>query len=84
MDENLTQRLSAMEEKLQVLIDVINKPRYVVYTNATLKERLGVGDKLIKSYRDSGYLPYSKVGDKFFYTDEDLEVFLKRFHKDSF
>lgn len=49
-----------------------------LYNNETLKELLGVQDKLIKKYRDDGLLPFHKVGDKFWYTQEDVDLFLSR------
>lgn len=55
-----------------------------IYTNATLKELLGVGEQLLKKYRDYGLLSYSKVGDKFWYSQKDVEEFLAKNYYTSF
>lgn len=34
--------------------------------------------------RDNGYLGYSREGDKYWYTQEDVDRFLRRFHYDAF
>ena len=30
---------------------------------------LGVSERTLRKYRDEGYLPYTKIGDKFFYSE---------------
>lgn len=50
---------------------------FKLYDNAELKALLHVGDKLIQKYRDDGLLSFHKVGDKFWYTQEDVDQFLK-------
>lgn len=49
-----------------------------IYTNASLMKLLGIGASTIKRYRDMGELSYSKYGDKFWYSQKDVEDFLKR------
>lgn len=74
-----------------VIMDVLNEQKeagaatvptstkvFKLYNNESLKELLGVQDKLIKKYRDDGLLPFHKVGDKFWYTQEDVDIFLSR------
>ena len=34
--------------------------------------------------RDNGYLGYSREGDKYWYTQEDVDRFLRRFHYEAF
>ena len=48
-----------------------------LYCNKDIKELLGVQDKLLKKYRDDGLLSFSQVGDKFWYTQDDIDKFLK-------
>lgn len=57
---------------------------FKLYTNDSLKELLGVQDKLIKKYRDEGWLGFSKVGDKFWYSQDDVDRFLSVNHFDPF
>ncbi|MCD8291916.1 MAG: DNA-binding protein [Prevotella sp.] len=47
-----------------------------VYTNKSLKETLGVEDKLLRKYREDGLLAFSKEGDKYWYKSQDVEQFL--------
>ena len=42
--------------------------------------KLGVREKYLKKLRDNGYLGYSREGDKYWYTQEDVDRFLRRFH----
>lgn len=60
------------------------KPEFKVYNNEALKQLLGVQDKLIKKYRDDGVLGFSKVGDKFWYTQDDVDQFFKNIHNDPY
>lgn len=51
-----------------------------IYTNAQLQKLLGVGEHYLRKLRNGGYLAYSHYGDKYWYTQEDVDKFLKRFH----
>ncbi len=57
---------------------------YRVYDNKTLMEMLRIKDKYLKKLRDNGYLSYSREGDKYWYTQEDVDRFLRRFHYEAF
>lgn len=52
------------------------KPQFL-FNNKTLQRYLGVNHRLLAKYRNDGYLGYSQVGEKFFYTQEDVEKFLQ-------
>lgn len=43
-------------------------------------EILNVKTEYLKKLRDNGYISYSRHGDKYWYTQDDLDRFLKRFH----
>ncbi len=47
-----------------------------IYTSKEVMEVLGVGEKLLKRYRDNGYLSYSHFGDKYWYRQQDIDKFL--------
>ena len=47
-------------------------------------ELLGVNVKTLKKYRDNGFLGYSQIGDKFYYTPADIALFLTKTHKEAF
>ncbi len=63
----------------QILED---KPK--LFTNKTLCEFLDVSDKTLKKYRDEGQIGYSQVNDKFWYTQEDIDTFLKKHYQATF
>jgi len=52
------------------------KPK-LLFNNKTLQEYLGVNHRLLAKYRNDGVLGYSQIGEKFFYTQEDVEKFLQ-------
>lgn len=52
------------------------KPKFL-FNNKTLQEYLGVNHRLLAKYRNDGILGYSQIGEKFFYTLEDVERFLQ-------
>jgi hypothetical protein len=55
-----------------------------VYDNKGLMEYLNIGDKLLKKLRDEGLIGYSHLGDKYWYTQADVDKFLLRFHYNNF
>lgn len=83
-EKDIAEVLCEFGKKINLLCDKMEKKVQVVYTNAQMKEILGVGDKLLKKYRDEGYLSFSQVGDKYFYTLIDLEEFLRKSHRNAF
>lgn len=76
----LTEEVKALKEGLNSIVTVQPKQ---LYTNKSLKELLGVGDKLIKQYRDNGLLSFTQVGDKFWYSQEDVHKFLAVNHNEA-
>lgn len=55
-----------------------------LYTNAEIKELLHIDDSTLRRYRNDGLLAYSKVRDKFFYSAQDVDEFLKNSHEDAY
>ena len=76
----LTEEIKALREGLKSIVTVSPKQ---LYTNKSLKELLGVGDKLIKQYRDNGLLSFTQVGDKFWYSQADIDKFLSVCHNEA-
>ena len=70
--------------KLDNLLGTVKPMRKVVYTNAEMKELLGVEGKLLQKWRDNGIIGYSRIGDKIFYTEKDLDDFLRRNHREPY
>lgn len=73
---DLTHHVSNIQEKLTV------SPQY--YSNKELRELLNVEEKLIRKYREQGMLSYSKVGDKYWYSQHDVIEFLNKNKVDAF
>lgn len=47
-----------------------------ILSNKDVKAMLNIQDRLLKKYRDDGMLGYSQVGDKYWYTQDDIDNFL--------
>ncbi len=55
-----------------------------IFSNADILEMLQIKTSTLRKYRDEGYLGYSKVGDKYFYTVDDVNRFLEKSHNEPF
>jgi len=78
-----------LEEILKILRNLTVSPIVVqdpmkLYNNKELMELLGVKDRYLKKLRDNGYLGYSREGDKYWYTQKDVDCFLRSFHYEPF
>lgn len=72
----LTEQVSALQQTLHL------SPQY--YSNKELRSLLGIEDKLIRKYRDEGLLAYTKVGDKYWYRQQDVTDFLENSRQAAF
>lgn len=54
--------------------------KYRIYNNRELMDLLNIKTEYLKKLRDNGYISYSRHGDKYWYTQEDVDRFLRRFH----
>ncbi len=59
-------------------------PKFRIYNNKQVMELLHIKDEYLKKLRDNGFLGYSRHSDKYWYTQEDIDRFLRRFHFDDF
>lgn len=55
-----------------------------IYTNKEICEVLGIKDKLLRKYRYKGSLSYSKCGDKYWYTQKDIDEFMANNKREAF
>ena len=55
-----------------------------IYTSGDLCEMLQINEKLLRKYRYDGKLSYSRVGDKYWYTQQDIDEFMEKNHRDTF
>ena len=79
--ELLTKILAILERQSPV---IPSTPIQKIYNNQEIKAVLNIKDKYLKKLRDNGYLGYSREGDKYWYTQEDIDRFLQRFHFSDF
>lgn len=56
----------------------------VVYNNKEINPVLGVNEKLLRRFRYDGKLSYTKVGDKYWYTQNDIDEFMVKHHRKAF
>lgn len=71
-----------MELHIQLSTHPEASPR--VYDTKALMSLLGVKDRYLKRLRDNGLLGYSRHGDKYWYTQADIDRFLARCHNAPF
>ncbi|MBQ7855204.1 MAG: helix-turn-helix domain-containing protein [Muribaculaceae bacterium] len=91
VEDNVYYRERFVEKSLEILellakTEIVNNLRPIplmqkeqnnpVYSSKDLMRILDVKEATLKKYRDNGLLGYSKVGDKFWYTQKDLDSFL--------
>lgn len=74
--ESLTLLLNEVKSLRAEIATIKAAPTKRLYTNKEVMELLGIKDKLLKKYRDDGLLAYRQVGDKFWYTQADVDQFL--------
>ena len=83
-DRELLEKILSIVEKQEKLSPLAHESRHRLYDNKSLMEMLNIKDKYLKKLRDNGYLGYSREGDKYWYTQEDVDHFLRRFHYEAF
>ena len=87
IDNEIQITLRTIYDKLTELHDQIKThsealPR--IYDNKALMSLLGIKDRYLKRLRDNGLLGYSRHGDKYWYTQVDVDRFLSRCHNAPF
>lgn len=71
-----------IEKVIERLKVMLYEDQIIVYDNEQICKILGISSKVLFRYRCDGLLPYSRVGDKYWYSQEDLDSFMKNTHKD--
>lgn len=81
-DENLI-----VETLQRILLHLKSQEEFIsskastrIYDNKALMELLGIKDRYLKRLRDNGLLGYSRYGDKYWYTQADVDRFLSQCH----
>ncbi len=83
-DRELIEKILGMLEKQEKMLPQLLSGKHNLYDNKALMAKLGIKEKYLKKLRDNGYLGYSRNGDKYWYTQEDVDLFLRRFHYEAF
>lgn len=71
---NLTSLVAVLVKEVKSLREFVNPSKPL--SNKEVKDLLNIQDRLLKKYRDDGMLGYSQVGDKYWYTQSDIDNFL--------
>lgn len=50
----------------------------LIYNNKEVCELLGISSKLLMRYRSQGILPYHRCDDKYWYTQADVDNFIRK------
>jgi phage pi2 protein 07 len=82
-----TEKCDLSEKELleKILSKLDQQPnKKLLYSNKEAMDMLGVKDKYMKKLRDNGYIGYSREGDKYWYPQEDMDKFLRKFHYEPF
>ena len=74
--QHIYEKLSELHTRLKTLPEVTPP----IYDNKAIMSLLGVKDRYLKRLRDNGLLGYSRHGDKYWYTQADVNRFLARCH----
>ena len=81
-EDKLDLILKHLEERKSSVYELGDPNR--VYTNKEMMDLLGVHSRYLKTLRDNGYLGYSRVNDKYWYTQKQVDEFLNRFNYPAF
>ena len=83
-DRELLEKILSIVERQEKLPSPVHEGGNHVYDNQSFLGKWDLKDKYLKKLRDNGYLGYSREGDKYWYTQEDVDRFLRRFHYEAF
>ena len=71
-------------DTIESSLERISAPSELVIYNNKINSVLGVEEKLLRRYRYDGKLSYTKVGDKYWYTQNDIDEFMVKHHRKAF
>ncbi|MDL2305959.1 helix-turn-helix domain-containing protein [Bacteroides sp. OttesenSCG-928-D19] len=82
--EKLNEILNGFKSLEEQFREIANADRKAIYTNKEIMALLHIKDKTLKKYRDDGKLGFHKEGDKFWYTQADIDQFLANNHYEAY
>ena len=72
-------------DAIETCLDKVSAPGELkVYNNREINSVLGVNENLLRRYRYDGKLSYTKIGDKYWYTQDDIDEFMAKHHRKAF
>lgn len=83
-EQDSTRTSAEVQQMLEMFQQQLMLCQKLVYTNEEVLKMLGVCANTLKKYRDNGYISYSRVADKYFYSPTDIANFLKNNHYSAF
>ena len=75
-DRELLEKILSIVERQEKLPPPAHEGGHRLYDNKSLMEKLNIKEKYLKKF--------SREGDKYWYTQEDVDRFLRRFHYEAF
>ena len=83
IEEKTFDRLKMSIKDLLVQIDTLSvEPTNDWIDNQTVCQAFGVSKRTLQSFRDKGLIPYSQIGHKCFYKQEDMREFIEKHRVD--
>ena len=83
-ERELLEKILGIVEKQLQLPPLYKAGGCCLYDNKSLMEKLHIKEKYPKKLRANGYLGDQREGDKYWYTQKDVDRFLRRFHYEAF
>jgi hypothetical protein len=72
-------------DNIEACLDRVSGPTELkVYNKNEICSVLGVNEKQLRDYRFKGKLSYTRVGDKYWYTQDDIDEFMAKHHRKAF
>ena len=75
-NENLGAVIRLLEQ-MNIKFDSIKQPKKY-YRNKNLKEIFGLSDNTIITYRDNNTLPFTKIGEIYYYPVDEIDKILQK------
>jgi hypothetical protein len=75
---------SALQELNKQIQELNNRKNKTIYTNKEMMELLDASSATLKKWRDEGELSYSLIGATYYYSNTDVENFLRNHHYEAY
>ena len=75
---------SALQELNKQIQELNNRKNKTIYANKEMMELLDASSATLKKWRDDGELSYSLIGATYYYSNTDVENFLRNHHYEAY